>query len=1105
MSCTLRLIAPLLAALALIATGCADGDPVISPEQSSLAVDRSEGIRADGQDAVSVTVTLRDADGNPVKGAVPKLSVGGTGNTVPTLAATDAEGVSKGTLRSTVAETKSISAHVEREGGNVTVAQKVSVRFVAGAPVKLGFAVPPSTVPAREPLFPAMQVRIEDAHGNTVASANANVTIAIEEGPAGAVLEGATSAATVEGQAAFPELRLPRVGTYRLRATASGFEPVVSDPFDVTSGPPSRLTFLTQPADRVAGESFGVQVALQDEAGNLVSHLPLQVSLALGNAMGAQLTGTKTAEASGGVAQFNGLSVQKAGEGYTLVATAPGYGGATSQTFTVSTAGPSLQTSTLAFSPEKVEANGVDVTEITFTVRDAFGNPVADWPVTLSATGTGNTLSDESGTTGPDGTFTATLASTVAELKALRADMGASAVTKTVQFVAGLPVATLSELEVTPATFTAGASTTVTVRLRDAHGNAVEGEQVELTSSGAGTGDLFDETSASTGGGGVFSTTFTSTSAAVKTITAQFSTGQVSAQVTVTAAAPTDMASALLVTPPGLAVADGVASAELGVVLMDAFGNFVPGVPVTFAASGTGNTFTPSSGTTDAQGLLVTQLRSTKAEAKTVEAQVTGLPTMTGQVLFVAGPAVASRSTFSASPASVAAGTASTFTLVLRDAHDNPAPDQSVTFESSVASDGFSPPGGLSDATGTLTTDVTGTQAGTRTINALFGSETLGATLTVTAAAASVNDSQISASPTEVVADGVSAATVSILVRDSYGNPVPNVAVTLSANGSGQTFTPASGATNSSGAFTTQVRSTQAEANTVVVTLDGGDTLTAEILFTPTHYTVAVSYTGFGSVSSQPGGISCGTTCSALFTAGSTVTLTAVPYDASYRVGSWSGCTSTSPNGEQCVVTVSENTAVSVNFEPVPFDWVDACAVPGMTRHFLSQVDDQTTPAITLPFTFHFKGTAFSSVVATSNGYLGFGTATTQYSNSPLPVAGMPPDAIFAFWDDLMTVSNEGICHATVGSPGNRRFVVTWSRMIFYPAANDVGTDLTFSLILDEGTNAVKVSYLNLTSISEQQRALGSSATVGWQSSAGGHFQHSHEQAVLAPGMTLDF
>jgi uncharacterized repeat protein (TIGR02543 family) len=68
---------------------------------------------------------------------------------------------------------------------------------------------------------------------------------------------------------------------------------------------------------------------------------------------------------------------------------------------------------------------------------------------------------------------------------------------------------------------------------------------------------------------------------------------------------------------------------------------------------------------------------------------------------------------------------------------------------------------------------------------------------------------------------------------------------------------------------------------------------------------------GTGSVSSNPAGISCGTTCSASFADGQSVTLTATA-DSGSSFASWTGCDSTTSN--QCTVAATRAKSVTATF-----------------------------------------------------------------------------------------------------------------------------------------------------------------------------------------------
>ena len=100
----------------------------------------------------------------------------------------------------------------------------------------------------------------------------------------------------------------------------------------------AQLTFTEQPVSSTAGSAFAVTVAARNAQGITIPDYSGAVTLSLDRvaAPGARLSGTTTATATGGIVRFTGLSIDSAGTGYTLIATATGLNGATSNPFNVS-------------------------------------------------------------------------------------------------------------------------------------------------------------------------------------------------------------------------------------------------------------------------------------------------------------------------------------------------------------------------------------------------------------------------------------------------------------------------------------------------------------------------------------------------------------------------------------------------------------------------------------------------------------------------------------------------------------------------------------------------------------------------------------------------
>lgn len=135
--------------------------------------------------------------------------------------------------------------------------------------------------------------------------------------------------------------------------------------------------------------------------------------------------------------------------------------------------------------------------------------------------------------------------------------------------------------------------------------------------------------------------------------------------------------------------------------------------------------------------------------------------------------------------------------------------------------------------------------------------------------------------------------------------------------------------------------------------------------------TVARAGTGAGTVTSTPNGIDCGTTCSAAFTSGANVTLTAAASTGS-TFGGWSGaCTGTSAT---CVVAMSQAQNVTATF---------------------------SQNAVTFPLTVTTAGTGTGTVTSAPAGITCPTTCASNFTSGTLVTLTAAPstDSFFGGWN----------------------------------------------------------------------------------------------------------
>jgi streptogramin lyase len=258
-------------------------------------------------------------------------------------------------------------------------------------PTQLAVATqPPGSVTATDGF--GLTVAVENSAGDPDIDYTGTVTIALANNPGGDTLKGTLTAAVNQGVAVFSglTLKVPGIG-YTVTVTASGLSSTTSDAFNVTLGA-TRLVVRTEPPTSVqAGTAFSITVSAEDGLGNIDTTYNEAITLTLGNANGATLSGVLVVGANDGVAIFAGLSMNQPGNDYVILASSGNLTSATSNGFDVKTGPPHQLVVANGDEPPSSVIAGANF-GLTIEAEDQFGYEATsfDGSVTLSISNNSN-------------------------------------------------------------------------------------------------------------------------------------------------------------------------------------------------------------------------------------------------------------------------------------------------------------------------------------------------------------------------------------------------------------------------------------------------------------------------------------------------------------------------------------------------------------------------------------------------------------------------------------------------------------------------------------------------------------------------------------------
>jgi hypothetical protein len=495
--------------LLLAGLGACGGGELALPNEGQPA--QISVVRGNGQSGTigeplgdSLVVRVADRFGDPVGGAEVAWTAVVGGSVSPTTSVTSSNGQA-GTQRvlgTDLGTYVTTAALVGIEG-----APEPAVFITTGVAARLVLAVaPPATAATGVPLSPQPVLQLQDTAGNDIAREGVVVTAQISAGD-GSLTGGTTSTSDPDGRVTFADLTIRgSPGVQTLAFVADGFASATAT---VGLGVGSPASIEGTAGSGQSGVAAAPAVLVRDGDGNPLAGIPVTFKVTAG---GGSLNGANPVTGADGIAVVGKWTLgQKVGAN-TVAATLSGLDVSGSPVVFTATATPGpIDTgkSTVSAAPATITASGGSSrSTITVTARDAFGNAVPGLDVALSATGTGNTLTQPANPTGADGSATGLLSATSPGERVVSAAIAGTAVgqTATVAVSSGAPSAARSSATVPAGT--AGKGTIIEIQLKDGQGNDVPGQAGAIAVSVSGANPR-SSLGASDQGGGRYTATYT--------------------------------------------------------------------------------------------------------------------------------------------------------------------------------------------------------------------------------------------------------------------------------------------------------------------------------------------------------------------------------------------------------------------------------------------------------------------------------------------------------------------------------------------------------------------------------------------------------------------
>ncbi|WP_392562885.1 Ig-like domain-containing protein [Orbus sturtevantii] len=795
---------------------------------------------ANGEDSHIVQVAVIDENENIVRSHKVLFDAGDIAlisGKKTTEVLTDDKGIASVALTSTtVGESKVTASIVDTKGESSKVEKEI--KFVVVAEIKDGniVASPKEPVVATGNELVTIDVTVTDGNGNlapkqkVLFSAGENAIISADS----TTKIKSKEVITDERGIATITVGSTVAGSYNIKATVRDSQQTVPVTFIADSSTAKLVSgsMIAEPTNQLAnGQSaIMVKVNVVDEQGNAVPNYDVSFS---GSSDVLEFDKTATTNDKG--IAFITVTSTIAGN-YDIKATTGGAHETVSVTFIADPDTATLVEGSMIVAPNNRVANGQDVNIITVMVKDKYGNPVPNYDVTFDGPKVNRIVA-----TNTDGIATLSVTSKKAGNYDLIATVGESQQTAVVSFIADKQTAKLAEnsLKVLTTNQLANGQDNhiVQVTVVDGNKNLVIGQTVQFNAGDIALISGQKTTEVTTDENGIATVMLTSTTVGDSTVTAlmmnangESSKAETDIKFVVVAEIKDGNMTA---SPKEPSAANGNDLVTIDVTVTDGNGKLVPKEKVLFSAgaaniivSENSNRVKTKEVITDESGIATITVSSTVAGSFNIKATVRDSQ-QTVPVIFIADRSTAKllNGSMKAEPTNQTANGQSAISVTIKviDEQGNAIPSYDVSFNGSSDALKFDKTA-ATNAEGIATITLTSSVAGNYDINATIdgSDETVPVTFIADRSTAKLVIGSLTAQPSNQIANGEDAITVTVKVVDEKGNAVPSYDVSFSGSNDALEFDKTA-TTNAEGIATITVTAIVAASYNIKATIGGPD------------------------------------------------------------------------------------------------------------------------------------------------------------------------------------------------------------------------------------------------------------------------------------------